>query len=193
MPRRWFSRASSSSNDSNFKVNTMRKLALLAIVALTGVIGLSACSGGGQQDQQQAQPQQQQQTAVQKPTDPNDTAAWNKYLGSLLQKNMQGMTADRPYAYMIPSGDSDADQAARQRQLDAISDVVGRGVTPGNLLAFAGANSKTTADIVVQAFQGARKGTLKGVIVLFIGDQADQQRVQDVIDPTGAKFRFVQM
>ncbi|NII11562.1 hypothetical protein [Oleiagrimonas sp. C23AA] len=169
----------------------MRKLALFAVVALTGAIGLSACSGGHDKDQQQAQTQQQ--AAVQKPTDPNDTAAWNKYLGSLLQNNMQGMTADRPYAYMIPAGDSDADKAARQRQLDSISDVVARGVTPGNLIAFAGADSTKTADAIVQSFKGARKGTFKGVIVLFIGDQADKQRVADVINPTGAKFRFVQM
>jgi len=70
---------------------------------------------------------------------------------------------------------------------------VARGVLPGNLMAFAGPVSATTADLVVAAFKDAKPGTFKGVIVVFIGDQADQQRVADVVNPSGATFRFVQM
>jgi hypothetical protein len=31
------------------------------------------------------------------------------------------------------------------------------------------------------------------VVVLFVGDSADKQRVQDAIAPSGADFRFAQM
>lgn len=173
------------------KVNNMRKLVYLAIIALAGTLALSAC--GKKQEQAAGQQQQAQNQGPKKPASKSDTQAWNAYLSSILSKHLQGMKADSPFAYMIPAGDSDADKAARQRQEQAINQTVQRGVLPGNLLAFAGADSKTTADIVVQAFQGAQKNSMKGVIVLFIGDKADEQRVQQVVAPTGAKFRFVQM
>jgi hypothetical protein len=66
-------------------------------------------------------------------------------------------------------------------------------VLPGNLLAFGGPDSAKTADFVISAFGKAQPGTFKGVIVLFIGDEADHQRVEDAIKPSGATFRFVQM
>lgn len=170
----------------------MRKLASIAIFALAGVLALSACSKKGEGDQQ-AQQAQSQAAKLTRPTDMNDTQAWNAYLAQLLRGNLKGMTADRPYAYLIPAGDTDAAKDARQRQLDSISDTVARGVLPGNLLGFAGPDSAKTADVIAQAFQGAKPNSFKGVIVLFIGDQADEQRVADVIKPTGATFRFVQM
>ncbi len=34
---------------------------------------------------------------------------------------------------------------------------------------------------MVEAFKGANPGSFKNVIVLFIGDQADQQRVADAV------------
>ena len=37
---------------------------------------------------------------------------------------------------------------------------------------------RLTADLIVAAFQGAKPGSYKGVIVLFIGDKADEQRVE---------------
>ena len=35
--------------------------------------------------------------------------------------------------------------------------------------------------------------SFKDVIILFIGAKADEQRVSDVLKPTGATFRFVEM
>jgi len=123
----------------------MYKYALLAAIALTGTLSISACSQ--QQDQSQQQPTEQAQT-VTKPTDPNDTKAWSAYLGQIVQKNMQGMTADRPYPYLVPAGDSDDDQAKYQRQLEQVQDTVARGVQPGNMLVFAGPSSAKTAAFV---------------------------------------------
>jgi hypothetical protein len=70
---------------------------------------------------------------------------------------------------------------------------VARGVLPGNLLAFGGPSSATTADLIVAAFKDAKPGSFKDVIILFIGDQADEQRVTDALKPTGATIRFVVM
>ena len=46
---------------------------------------------------------------------------------------------------------------------------------------------------LVTAFKDAKPGSFKDVIVLFIGDQADEQRVTDALKPTGATIRFVAM
>ncbi len=166
----------------------MTKYALLAALALAGTLSITACS-----QQEEAQQPTEQVQAVAKPTDPNDTKAWGAYLGQIVQKNMQGMTADRPYPYLVPAGDSDDDKAKFDRQLDQVKDTVARGVLPGNMLVFAGPNSAKTADFLIEAFKDAKPGTFKDVIVLFIGDEADKERVNTALQPTGATIRFVAM
>jgi hypothetical protein len=166
----------------------MRKFALIAVIALTAVVALSAC--GKHEDAQQ---DTQKQAQVTKPIDPNDAQAWNAYLGQIVQNNMQGMTASNPYPYMVPGGDSADQVASRGRQLQNVQDTVARGVLPGNLLVFAGPDSSKTADLVVTAFTAAKPGAFKDVIVLFIGDKVDQPRVDAVLKPTGATIRFVAM
>ncbi len=166
----------------------MRKFVLVAAIALTAALTLSACNKK-EGDEQSAQ-QVQQAT---KPTDVNDSKAWNAYLGQIVQKNMQGMSANQPYAYMVTAATTDEQKAQNERQLESVEDTVARGVLPGNLLAFGGPVSATTADLVVTAFKDAKPGSFKDVIVLFIGDQADEQRVTDALKPTGATVRFVAM
>ena len=166
----------------------MRKFALLAVIALTAAVALSACSKN-----EDAQQDTQKQAQATKPTDPNDTQAWNAYLGQIVQNNMQGMTASNPYPYMVPAGDSPDQIASRDRQLSNVKDTVARGVLPGNMLVFAGPDSTKTADLVVTAFTDAKPGSFKDVIVLFIGSKADQPRVDAVLKPTGATERFVAM
>ncbi|OZB59679.1 MAG: hypothetical protein B7X39_12395 [Lysobacterales bacterium 14-68-21] len=166
----------------------MRKFVLAVTLALAGTVMLSACSK--QDDAKQATQQVQK---VAKPTDPKDTKAWNAYLGQIVTANMQGMTADRPYAYLVPAGDDADSQAQYGRQLEAVQDVVARGVLPGNMLVFAGPSSAKTADFITAAFKDAKPGSFKDVIVLFIGDEADKQRVTDVLTPTSANIRFVAM
>jgi predicted small secreted protein len=167
----------------------MRKFALIAALALAATLSLSACNKS-QDDQQAAQPTEQ---AAPKPTNPNDTKGWDAYLGDLVQKNLQGMTASQPFAYMVDAADTDEAKANNDRQLSNVKDTVARGVLPGNLMAFAGANSAKTADLLIAAFQGVKPGSFKDVIVMFIGDKADEQRVSDAIKPSGATFRFVTM
>ncbi|KAF1005493.1 MAG: hypothetical protein GAK28_03246 [Luteibacter sp.] len=167
----------------------MRKFVLAASVALTAALALSACNKSEDADQAATQ----QEAAVSKPTDPKDTKAWSQFFGQIVRKNMQGMTADRPFPYFVPAGDDQEGQDGRQRQLDNVQGTVARGVTPGNMLVFGGPESAKTADLIVEAFKNAQPGTFKNVIVLFIGDQADQQRVADALASSGATFRFVAM
>jgi major membrane immunogen (membrane-anchored lipoprotein) len=165
----------------------MRKYLIAATLAMAGTLALSACNK--QEDNQQTT----QQATAAKPTNPNDAQAWNAYLGQIVQNNMQGMTAERPYAYLVPAGD-DADAKAKyDRQMENVQDTIARGVLPGNLLAFAGPSSAKTADFVIAAFKDAKPGSFKDVIVLFIGDQADKDRVTSALQPTGANVRFVAM
>ncbi|MDE2307046.1 MAG: hypothetical protein KGJ97_02005 [Xanthomonadaceae bacterium] len=167
----------------------MRKFALIVTAGLIAGLALSAC-GKKQADQAAAQQQAQQ---IPKPTDPADSKAWGAYLGQIVQKNMQGMTANQPYAYMVTAGLTDDMKAQNDRQLQSVQDTVARGVLPGNLLAFGGPDSAKTADLVVAAFKDAKPGSFKDVIILFIGDKTDEQRVTDVLKPTGATIRFVAM
>jgi hypothetical protein len=171
----------------------MRKFAPIAAaaLALAGALALSACGNHDDDGQQAAQAQAPQKLT--KPSNPDDKAAWSAYLGQIVQQNMQGMTADRPFPYLVPGGESDEAKAGRDRQLQNVQDVIARGVLPGNMLVFAGPESGKTADLVTEAFKDAKPGSFKDVIVLFIGDQADQQRVEDVLKPTGANVRFVAM
>ncbi|BBD81040.1 hypothetical protein [Aerosticca soli] len=164
----------------------MRKIVLTAAFALSAAVLLGACSKQEDQAQQTAQTQK-----VSKPSDPNDNKAWGAYLGQIVQQNMQGMSADRPYAYLVPAGDDDESKARYDRQLQQVQDVVARTVTPGNLLAFGGPNSAKTADFVIEAFKDAKPGSFKDVIVVVIGDAADKDRVTAALQPTGATLRYV--
>ena len=165
----------------------MRKLILIVALALLAGLALTACN---KQSSQQAA---NVPAAAPKPTDPGDTKGWNAYLGPIVQKNMQGMTAGQPFAYMVKAPINDDAKADDARQLAAVQDVVSRGVTGGNLLAFAGPDSAATGNLVVTAMQSAHPNSLKNVIVLFVGDEVDEQRVADAVKPTGATFRFVKM
>lgn len=122
-----------------------------------------------------------------------DDAAWQKYLVSVVTRNMQGVKTNHPFMYYVPAGDSMAAEDARKSQLDNVGTTVARGVLPGNMLAFGGPDSKATADLIVEAFANANDGSFKNVVVLFAGAAADQQRVQDAIAKSGAELRFVEM
>lgn len=166
----------------------MRKFALIVAVALTGCVALTACHKQGDDQAQTAQAQK-----APKPTSPTDSKGWNAYLGQIVQANLKGMLAPRPYAYMVTAGTTDETTAQNARQLQSVQDTVARGVTPGNLLAFGGPDSAKTADLVIAAFKDAKPGSFKDVIILFIGDKADEQWVTDALKPTGATIRFVEM
>ena len=121
----------------------------------------------------------------------SDAAAWKKYLADVVMKNMDGVKTNRPYMYFVPAGE--AAELDRSNQLDNVKTVVARGVLPGNMLAFGGPDSTTTANLVVDAFAEGQAGTLKDVVVLFVGSQADSERVKTALATVGATYRFAEM
>lgn len=164
-------------------------------LALAGVFMLAAC-GPSDEDKQKAAAAAAQAMAsapVPLPAASADDAAWQKYLVSVVTRNMQGIKTNHPFMYYVPAGDSQAAQDERKSQLDNVGNAVARGVLPGNMLAFGGPDSKATADLIVDAFKDANSGSFTNVVVLFAGASADQQRVQDAIAKSGAELRFVEM
>jgi hypothetical protein len=61
------------------------------------------------------------------------------------------------------------------------------------MIAAGGPSSATTAQVMETAFKQASPGSFKGVVVLFIGDQADEAAVKAAVEPSGATFKFAQM
>ena len=167
----------------------MRKITAIIFTACAA-FALGACN----KDQQAAAPQAEAKPQVAPvPTNPTDKTAWKQYLVSVVTANMQGVKTNHPYMYFVPGGEDDAAKSDRQNQLDNVKNVVARGVLPGNMMAFGGPNSKHSGDLIVGAFKDAGDGSLKGVVVLFVGAPGDSDRVKDAVAKSGAEFRFVEM
>jgi hypothetical protein len=171
--------------------------------ALCTVLLLAACGPSDEDKANAAAAAAAAEAAKPVPLPPagSDDAAWQKYLVSVVTRNMQGVKTNRPYMYYVPAGEDLAAEEARGRQLDEVSNTVARGVLPGNMLAFGGPDSKLTADMIVAAFSGdadksttgANDGSFKNVVVLFAGAAADEDRVKQALVKSGAEFRFVEM
>lgn len=166
-----------------------RKNLFILVSACAMAIALSACN---KQEAEEA-PVEQAAEVVSVPAPGSEPAAWKKYLAAVVMQNMQGVKTSRPYMYFVPSGDDGKAEMDRSNQLDNVKVTVARGVLPGNMLAFGGPDSKTTADLVVDAFSEAGAGTFKDVVVLFVGAQADSDRVRDALVSSGATYRFAEM
>jgi len=166
----------------------MRKITAFIFTACAA-FALGACN----KEQPEATPQAEAKPQVAPvPTNPSDKTAWKQYLVSVVTANMQGVKTNHPYMYFVPAGDDDATKADRQNQLDNVKNVVARGVLPGNMMAFGGPDSKTTADLIVASFADAGAGSFKDVVVLFIGAAADLDRVKQALVSSGAEVRFVE-
>jgi hypothetical protein len=125
------------------------------------------------------------------PASQTDDAGWKAYLQDVIGHNNDGVT-DRTNAYYLPAPGAAEYDGKYTRQLQGVQDVAARGVLPGNMLAFMSPDSSKMADLVVAAFKDASAGSMKGVVVLFVGKSADNERVKAVITPTGAIYRFVE-
>ncbi len=125
------------------------------------------------------------------PASQTDDAGWKAYFQDVVDRNSQGVT-DRSSPYYLPApGGADYD-GKYQRLLQIVTDSVARGVLPGNLIAFMSPDSTKMADLVVAAFKNPSPGSMKGVIVLFVGKKADDDRVKAAVAPMGATYRFVE-
>lgn len=166
----------------------------LALFLLLSTLGLAACQSSDEPEADKAAAAPQAELHA--PTGTDDTQ-WKTYLQQVVARNQAGVT-DRFYPYYLPAnstvptpGDPDG-KSQYDRQLDNVSGVVQRTVLPGNMLAFGSPDSTKMADLIVAAFTGAAPTALKGSIVLFIGQPADNDRVKAAVEAAGAKYVFVE-
>jgi hypothetical protein len=125
------------------------------------------------------------------PASQTDDKGWKAYFQDVINRNSQGVT-DRSMAYYLPPPGGADYEGMYARQLSGVSDTVARGVLPGNLLAFMSPDSTKMADLVVSAFKNPSAGSMKGVIIIFVGKAADNDRVKTAVTATGATYRFVE-
>jgi hypothetical protein len=148
------------------------------------VVALAACN------KQEAAPVEEAQQAVVVPAK-DDDAGWKKYLQAVAIQNM-GEINNSPFLYYLPP-ESDPEFAAKyERQVEAAVGAVGRGIQPGNMLAFGSSASAKMADLILASFAGVEADSLKGVRVVYIGEAADNARVQTAVQPSGAEYIFVE-
>ena len=159
--------------------NTMRAM-LIASFALA----FTACK------KQEAAPVAEAQQALVAPSK-DDDAGWKKYLQAVAVQNM-GNISNSPYLYYLPPESDPEFQAKYDRQAESAKAAIGRGVTKGNMLAFGSSASSKMADLIETAFKGVQADSMKGVRVVYIGDAADNARVQTIVQPTGADYIFVE-
>lgn len=173
----------------------MRKYLRILMLALAGVLILSACGPSDADKEKAAEAAAAAEAAkpVPAPAPTADKSAWQTYLVAVVRQNMQGVKTSHPFMYYIPPGSDQAAMDARDSQLENVGNTVARGVVPGNMLAFGGPDSKITADLIAEAFKDANAGTFKDVVVLFVGAAADSDRVKQALVKSGAEYRFVEM
>lgn len=166
-------------------MNTTTRALLIACLALPFLAACNKDKGAGA-DQPAAETAQAPLTAPK--TDNEDE--WGAYLVEVVKRNMDGVNSS-PYLYTLPAENSAEFQGFYDRQLEKAQMDVQRGITEGNLLAYGGPSSGKMADLVVAAFQKAQPASMKGVKVLFIGDEADNERVKAAVTPAGVDYKFV--
>jgi len=189
-------------------MKTMNRLLLCACLALP----LAAC-------QQEEEVQETTEAAPLTAPQTGDRNEWRAYLNDVVGRHMEGIY-NQPYVYLVPPARNTAevepveapevaDEAGTTEGPELIEEVnsadaeylrlaeraemdLARGIVRGNLLAYAGADSGRTADLVVRAFEDVPEATMEGVRVLFIGDEADNERVQQAVAPAGVEYIFIQ-
>jgi len=159
--------------------NTVRAL-LIASLAL----GFTACK------KEEAAPVADAKPALTVPSK-DDDAGWKKYLQEVALQNM-GNISNSPFLYYLPPESDPEFQAKYDRQVESATAAVARGVQPGNMLAFGSSASGKMADMIQAVFKDVSADSMKGVRVVFIGQAADNARVQSIVQPTGAEYIFVE-
>lgn len=163
--------------------NIAKRLLLVACL----VLPFAACN---KQEEVKVDESEQAQAALVAPAK-DDDAAWRTYLSEVVTRNM-GTITNSPYLYYLPP-ESDAEfEAKYQRSLEQAQTAIARGIVGGNLLAFGSSASSRMADLVVASFDGVQENSMKGVRLLFIGDTADNERVQAAVAPAGVDYVFIE-
>ncbi len=130
------------------------------------------------------------------PKDGKDES-WRKYCG-LLSAQYAAQTSGQLIPYYLPRASMEPDQkdnltaSKYSRQVEVVNMAVQRTVLPGNMLVFCSPDSKTMADLVVEAFADPPKDALKDSKVLFIGKADETERVKMAVEAAGAQLVFVE-
>ena len=121
----------------------MKNRIRILFLALASVFMLAACGPSDEDKAKAAADAAAAEAAkpVPLPAAGADDTAWQKYLVSVVTRNMQGVKTNHPFMYYVPAGDSQEAQDARKSQLDNVATTVARGVLPGNISLIASANS----------------------------------------------------
>lgn len=120
----------------------------------------------------------------------DDRQAWVDYLNDVVPRHLAGIP-NQPYVYLLPGESAPDFQDQYDRMLDKAKSDVARGIITGNMLAYASPASARMADMVIAAFDGVPAESMKGVRVLFIGKEADSERVKAAVSPAGVEYVFV--
>lgn len=157
------------------------------IPALVITVAMSAC---GRRQGQEVTSTSSAHIAA--PTNPNDTAAWETYMVQVGKVNNNGM-ANRPYLFIVPSGDVPSAHDRRQQIQQVLADMASRNGFPGNVISVGGPDPAMTADVLKAAFGAAKPGTLKTLSVLYIGDDTNKPQVEKSITTAGAAFQYAKL
>src|SRR5690606_14775129 len=116
-----------SCNESNRGRRSMKNT-MRVMLAASLVLGFTACK------KEEAAPAAEAQQALVAPAK-DDDAGWRKYLQAVAVQNMGNITNNPFLYYLVPESDPEFD-AKYQRQVESATAAIGRGVSPGNMLAF---------------------------------------------------------
>lgn len=161
-------------------MKTTTRMLLIACMALS----FAACK------KQEAAPAQVAQEALIAP-DKDDDDGWKAYLPKVVERNM-GSISNNPFLYYLPPESDPQFQEKYDRQLDSAKAAMGRGIQSGNMLAFGSSASARMGDLIIESFKDVPAETMKGVRVVYIGDAADNERVQAAVAPSGVDYVFVE-
>ena len=159
----------------------------LFIALLT--LSFAGCQEGGNDEA----PEEAVATAPAPLTAPttDDDAAWGEYLTEVVRRNLGGIT-NSPYLYYLPAESTPGFEGEYERLLDKAKVDIARGILAGNMLAFGSPASSKMADLIIASFADVDAGSMEGVRVMFIGDSADNQRVQEALAASGVSYVFVE-
>jgi hypothetical protein len=112
---------------------------------------------------------------------------WKKYVAEKASRWLKEQKkSGHIWATFLPK-DGDAAELLKTTQ-----DNFDRGILSGTILVFGSPDSTKMADFLQQAFANVRETSLKGVVVIFIGNAADKDRVQQAVATSGVDYVFLE-
>lgn len=125
-----------------------------------------------------------------KPSSIADENSWGNYLSD--QGKVHGKdVAQRPYIYVIPSGDSVGATDRRKNEIDSITHSIGPILMPGGMLILGGPDARQTDSFVMDLSKATKPNALNGIVVMVVSDASASNN--DALKPTGATVRLIAM